>query len=136
MIRKIWAARSPILVLSMHTGRHHCIIKVQLHAWQYRSLLGLPGGINSPLFSVIQSAAAQSPMKLFKGEGNEPDTLGAKAVLVMDSDKFPFFPAEASPAKLFAGSHVEGRPGVAETFPCSGAYTCSTSSSGLPPVPQ
>ncbi|KAL1504096.1 hypothetical protein AB1Y20_010506 [Prymnesium parvum] len=61
---------------------------------EYRSLLGLPGGIDSPHFPVIQSAAAQSPMKLFKGEGDEPDTLSSKAVLVMDSDKFPFYPAE------------------------------------------
>lgn len=64
---------------------------------QYRSLLGLPGGSDSAYFSVIKSAAANSPMKLFKGEGDEPDTLGSKAVLVMDSNKFPFFPAEVTP---------------------------------------
>lgn len=53
---------------------------------------------------MIQAAAAQSPMKLYRGEGDEPDTLGAKAVLVMDSVKFPFFPAEVRSA--ITHSHV------------------------------
>jgi len=61
---------------------------------EYRSLLGLPGGMDSPLFPVIRSAAAESPMQLLAGKGDEPDTLGAKAVMVMDSNAFPFYPAE------------------------------------------
>jgi len=61
---------------------------------EYRSLLGLPGGADSPLFPVIKEAAAASPMKLYKGEGNEPDTIGARAVLVMDSNAFPFYAGE------------------------------------------
>jgi len=61
---------------------------------EYRSVLGLPGGSDSPYFGIIKEAAAKSPMKLFNGEGDEPDTLGSRAVLVMDSNKFPFFPGE------------------------------------------
>jgi len=61
---------------------------------EYRSLLGLPGGADSPLFPVIKEAAAKSPMKLYRGVGDEPDTIGARAVLVMDSDAFPFYPGE------------------------------------------
>ena len=59
---------------------------------EYRSVLGLPGGVNSPLFDVVKQAAQESPggMKLFLGKGDEPDTIGDKAVLVYDSDKFPF----------------------------------------------
>ena len=33
-------------------------------------------------------------MKLYAGRGDEPDTIGDKAVLVYDSTKFPFYPAE------------------------------------------
>jgi len=33
-------------------------------------------------------------MKLYRGVGDEPDTIGARAVLVMDSDAFPFYPGE------------------------------------------
>lgn len=63
---------------------------------EYRSVLGLPGGVNSPLFDVVKQAAQESPggMKLFLGKGDEPDTIGDKAVLVYDSDKFPFYSAE------------------------------------------
>lgn len=63
---------------------------------EYRSAIGIPGGESSPLFPAIKQAALESPgkMKLFKGEGNEGDTIQQKAVLVYDSDKFPFYPAE------------------------------------------
>eukprot|EP00312_Isochrysidales_sp_CCMP1244_P011872 CAMPEP_0196704160 /NCGR_PEP_ID=MMETSP1090-20130531/57395_1 /TAXON_ID=37098 /ORGANISM="Isochrysis sp, Strain CCMP1244" /LENGTH=275 /DNA_ID=CAMNT_0042044039 /DNA_START=46 /DNA_END=873 /DNA_ORIENTATION=- len=63
---------------------------------EYRSVLGLPGGQASPLFPVIKQAALESQggMKLYAGRGNEPDTIGDKAVLVYDSDKYPFYPAE------------------------------------------
>ena len=63
---------------------------------EYRSVLGLPGGEDSPLFEVVKQAARDSPggMKLFSGRGDEPDTIGDKAVLVYDSNKFPFYPAE------------------------------------------
>jgi len=59
-------------------------------------VLGLPGGQASPLFPVIKQAALESQggMKLYAGRGNEPDTIGDKAVLVYDSDKYPFYPAE------------------------------------------
>ena len=33
-------------------------------------------------------------MKLVEGKGSEGDTLGAREILVMDSDKFPFYRAE------------------------------------------
>ena len=63
---------------------------------KYRSVLGLPGGEESPLFEVVRKAAAESPggMQLFRGKGDEPDTIGDKAVLVYDSNKFPFYPGE------------------------------------------
>jgi len=63
---------------------------------EYRSVLGLPGGMSSPYFEVVQKAADASPggMQLSSGRGDEPDTIGDKSVLVYDSIKFPFYTAE------------------------------------------
>mmetsp|Transcript_53036 Transcript_53036/g.88068 ORF Transcript_53036/g.88068 Transcript_53036/m.88068 type:complete len:272 (+) Transcript_53036:89-904(+) len=61
---------------------------------EYRSLIGLRDGINSDLYAEVSNAAQQSPMQLVRGVGDEEDTIAAKTVLVMDSSKFPFYPAE------------------------------------------
>jgi len=61
---------------------------------EYRSVLGLPGGTASPHYAKFLAAAEGSPMKLVEGKGSEGDTLGAREILVMDSDKFPFYRAE------------------------------------------
>ena len=61
---------------------------------EYRSLLGLPGGRNHPMFDKVEAAAADQGMKLVDGKGNDPDTLGKRLVYVMDSKKFPFYQAE------------------------------------------
>ena len=47
-------------------------------------MLGLPGGQESPLFDVVKQAALESEggMKLYAGRGDDPDTLGDKAVLM------------------------------------------------------
>ena len=61
---------------------------------EYRSVLGLPGGVASPLYPMVEAAAQGSPMKLVAGRGSEGDTLGSREILVMDSTQFPFYPAE------------------------------------------
>jgi peptide methionine sulfoxide reductase MsrA len=63
---------------------------------EYRSLLGLPGGIDSPYFRDIEASLGRSGKKLqlVAGLGNDKDTLGKGKVWVMDSDKYPFYPAE------------------------------------------
>ena len=61
---------------------------------EYRSLLGLPGGSKSPLFDQIRTAAEKKGLALLDGNGGDADTLGKKAVWVMDSDAFPFYQAE------------------------------------------
>jgi len=64
---------------------------------EYRSLLGLPGGIHSSSFPIIKDAAKEvlgDSWKLVEGQGNEPDTLLKKTIYVMDSEKFPFHVAE------------------------------------------
>lgn len=107
---------------------------------EYRSVIGLPGGVKSKYFPVIEQAnnglfklvevrARARPVQLVRvlrpcprqrllptrtqlipqtpdtppdrngaapqGVGNEPDTLLKRTVYVMDSDEFPFFPAES-----------------------------------------
>ena len=62
---------------------------------EYRSVLGLPGGTRSPHYKAFEAALEGSPMKLVAStKGSDGDTLGERTILVMDSDKFPFYPAE------------------------------------------
>ena len=61
---------------------------------EYRSLLGLPGGVNSPLYAAVKEAADARGLALLEGKGNDPDTLGKRAVFVMDTAAFPFRQAE------------------------------------------
>jgi peptide methionine sulfoxide reductase MsrA len=65
----------------------------------YRNVVGLPGGIHSPLFPVLEEANANG-MKLLAGEGNEWSSGMPKeddlidTVWVVDSEKLPFNKAE------------------------------------------
>lgn len=61
---------------------------------EYRSLLGLPGGLNHPMYPDVEAAALAAGFKLQPGKGNDPDTLGKQIVYVMDSNEFPFHQAE------------------------------------------
>mmetsp|Transcript_57292 Transcript_57292/g.125504 ORF Transcript_57292/g.125504 Transcript_57292/m.125504 type:complete len:225 (-) Transcript_57292:65-739(-) len=59
----------------------------------YRSLVGLPGGMQSPLMASLRAANVHN-MTLLVGGGSDPDTLGLGQVYVMDSEKYPFIQAE------------------------------------------
>ena len=61
---------------------------------EYRSLLGLPGGLKNPHYAEVEAAATAKGMTLEAGKGNDPDTLGKKLVYVYDTAKFPFYQAE------------------------------------------
>eukprot|EP01038_Epipyxis_sp_PR26KG_P006251 gene6251-8610_t len=62
---------------------------------EYRSLIGIPGGVaNAEEFSIIKEEADKKGITLKEGKGNDADTLGRKMVWVMDSNKFEFNPAE------------------------------------------
>lgn len=65
---------------------------------EYRSLLGLPGGKDSPYFAQIASALKRSPlagkMELVGGSGDDADTLGKRMLWVMDTESYPFQQAE------------------------------------------
>ena len=67
----------------------------------YRNTVGIPGGVNSPLFKILQEENVNG-MDLREGAGNENVGLLSSptegdvlnTVWVIDSDKFPFFRAE------------------------------------------
>jgi len=65
----------------------------------YRNMIGLPGGMDSPLLKVIQKKNVNN-MKMVKGSGNavkgdspsEDDVFNS--IWIYDSDALPFYPAE------------------------------------------
>jgi len=60
---------------------------------EYRSAIGIPGGVDGPYFEQVKAANA-GRMELVKGEGNDADTVRTKKVWVYDSKKFPFYQGE------------------------------------------
>jgi hypothetical protein len=61
---------------------------------EYRSLIGLNGGISHPLYPSIQATAEKAGFLLEEGKGNDPDTIGKRLVYVYDTAAFPFYQAE------------------------------------------
>jgi len=59
---------------------------------EYRSLIGIPGGMESTLEPILKKAARD--VHLLVGQGGEGDTLAQRSVLVYDSTKFPAHVAE------------------------------------------
>ena len=61
---------------------------------EYRNLVGIPGGLQSPLAKQLVDASIQNGDKLdfAKGKGDDPDRRGL--VFVMDTAEFPFYVAE------------------------------------------
>lgn len=60
---------------------------------EYRAMLGLPGGSESPYFKDILEASG-GRLKLAVGKGGDPSTAGTDVVWIYDSSKFPFYQAE------------------------------------------
>jgi len=61
---------------------------------EYRSMIGLPGGVNSEYFAEIEAVARGKGLALKEGKGSDADTLGARTVWVMDTAAYPFRQAE------------------------------------------
>ena len=61
---------------------------------EYRNLVGIPGGKNSPLAELLVKASVATGDKLdfAIGKGNDKDLRAVS--FIMDSDKFPFYVAE------------------------------------------
>jgi len=60
---------------------------------QYRPMIGIRGGLKSPLVPLIEEAGG-GDVKLVKGNGDDQDSLGPSAVYLYDSRALPFRPAE------------------------------------------
>jgi len=61
---------------------------------EYRSAVGLPGGIKHPAVDVLVAAAAKKKMKVLAGRGDEDDTLRDRSIYVYDTAEFPFHAGE------------------------------------------
>jgi len=61
---------------------------------EYRSLIGLPGGVKHTSYGAVKKSAENAGFQLVEGKGNDGDTLGKQIVYVYDSTKFPFYQAE------------------------------------------
>eukprot|EP01035_Chromulina_nebulosa_P017363 gene17363-22911_t len=61
---------------------------------EYRSVLGIPKGINNELYPLIKKTIEASGLKAVEGNGNDADTLFKKLIWIMDSESFPFKQAE------------------------------------------
>jgi peptide methionine sulfoxide reductase MsrA len=60
---------------------------------EYRSAIGIPGGMDGKYFDAVKAANA-GRLELLKGEGNDADTVRTKKVWIYDSDKYPFYQGE------------------------------------------
>ena len=61
---------------------------------EYRSLLGLPGGMAHPAIALLRKRAADKGLELVAGAGDEGDTLEDRLLLVLDTRDFPFHAGE------------------------------------------
>jgi len=61
---------------------------------EYRTALGLPGGMENDAVPVLVDFAKEKGMKVLPGKGNEKDTLKDRTIYVYDTAQFPFYPGE------------------------------------------
>lgn len=61
---------------------------------EYRHMVGLPGGVKSPLFSQLEEAVKPLGVSLLEGKGSDPDNLSKKSIWVYDTEQFPFYKGE------------------------------------------
>ena len=68
-------------------------VDVQDRGAEYRSVVGVPGGIHGAYAEHLE-AAGHPGVDLAEGRGGDPDTLYQRKVYVMDTTRFPFFQGE------------------------------------------
>ena len=61
---------------------------------EYRSALGLPGGLAHPAMALLRQHAAAKGLSLVAGVGDEGDALEEKLIYVYDTQVFPFHAGE------------------------------------------
>ena len=105
---------------------------------EYRHLVGIPGGVKSPLFKELQDVFSKRNMTVKEGKGNDPDNLGKASIWVMDTAQFPsyraeyyhqyhdgFFPGEDYPTvynDLKKSARRDGRLETSKTCPDDGFW--------------
>eukprot|EP00930_Biecheleria_cincta_P030040 TRINITY_DN20848_c0_g2_i1.p1 TRINITY_DN20848_c0_g2~~TRINITY_DN20848_c0_g2_i1.p1 ORF type:complete len:317 (+),score=50.91 TRINITY_DN20848_c0_g2_i1:41-952(+) len=60
---------------------------------EYRSAIGLPGGMGGSAFKLLEKAS-DPKLQFVQGEGGDADTLLTKKIWVYDTAKFPFYQGE------------------------------------------
>eukprot|EP00931_Biecheleriopsis_adriatica_P124222 TRINITY_DN99331_c0_g1_i1.p1 TRINITY_DN99331_c0_g1~~TRINITY_DN99331_c0_g1_i1.p1 ORF type:complete len:309 (-),score=51.85 TRINITY_DN99331_c0_g1_i1:121-1047(-) len=60
---------------------------------EYRSAIGLPGGMSGSPFKQIEKVS-DGRLQFVMGQGNDADTVGSKKIWVYDTAKYPFFQGE------------------------------------------
>jgi len=61
---------------------------------EYRSAIGLPGGVTNGVMQVLTEAAAKKGMTVEAGKGDEGDSLRDRSIFVYDTAQFPFHSGE------------------------------------------
>ena len=61
---------------------------------EYRHMVGLPGGMNSPLIHQLKEAVSKLGLTLHEAIGDDSDNLTKRTILVYDTKRFPFYRGE------------------------------------------
>ena len=69
-------------------------------------MVGLLGGIDSPLFKDLVQEMKPLGVSLLEGKGSDPENLYKKSIWVYDTAKFPFYKGE-----VYHQFHDGFRPG-------------------------
>lgn len=114
---------------------------------EYRSLIGVPGGLgNAQVLSAMRKANLHN-MTLQPGKGSDPDTFSLNKVFVMDNTRFPFVQAELClqfhddqrvkyPSAYHATRKILEGNGRLIASSCPGNYVCNSSAPVARPAPQ
>jgi len=104
---------------------------------EYRSLIGIPGGINNTLMYSLIKRANLHNMSLVPGHGSDPDTFENNTVYVMDSNMYRFKQAERClqfhddqlvkyPASYHALRDIGEKSGRIHSTKCPANFVCNS----------
>jgi len=90
---------------------------------EYRSVVGLPGGMQSPLMQQLRAKAGST--QLVAGSGNDGDTQGTGKVFVYDTKSFP-----AHTAEKYHQFHNDMMASYGDDYNALGKYATGTACPG------
>eukprot|EP00928_Gymnodinium_smaydae_P061502 TRINITY_DN45560_c0_g1_i1.p1 TRINITY_DN45560_c0_g1~~TRINITY_DN45560_c0_g1_i1.p1 ORF type:complete len:268 (+),score=31.96 TRINITY_DN45560_c0_g1_i1:63-806(+) len=104
----------------------------------YRSVVGVPGGMGSSLLPIIDAAQKGNVAQTFqlkRGVGDDPDTLGSAIVWVYDTNEFPFqqgeFYHQFHDDYLPSGKYPASYNALAQTLEQTGRLNASVCSGSI-----